>query len=246
MQEEDEEDTGAKTEATDSACCMQLEEMCSVMSVPALPAARVAPLRPLMNGGAAGDISHTVGAAHARNRSCVVCCLAHSLPCVCMCVWGNSSVFLVCCFRTSLFSISIYGSISASLCLCSGSKVSGQRCYFLTGIGVRLNLALVQYGLDFLTREELGKDKYTEISTPFFMSQEAMAKTAQLEQFDEELYTVLEMSRGSAGTSTCLPVVLEVSVCRSSSRPCTLWCHILYSVVVWFFGATYSVVCLHI
>jgi len=79
-----------------------------------------------------------------------------------------------------------------------GSKVSGNRCYFLTGIGVRLNLALVQYGLDFLTREELGDGKYTEISTPFFMNQEAMAKTAQLEQFDEELYAVLEMSRGSA------------------------------------------------
>lgn len=82
-----------------------------------------------------------------------------------------------------------------------GSKVAGQRCYFLTGIGVRLNLALVQYGLDFLTREELGADKYTEMSCPFFMDADTMAKTAQLEQFDEELYTVLETSR----TTDALP-----------------------------------------
>ena len=53
--------------------------------------------------------------------------------------------------------------------------------------GVDFNLALIQYGLDFLA-----KRGYTKLHTPFFMKREVMAKTAQLEQFDEELYKVVE------------------------------------------------------
>jgi len=53
--------------------------------------------------------------------------------------------------------------------------------------GVRLNFALVQYGLDFLS-----KRGYTPIQTPFFMNKEVMAKTAQLEDFDEQLYKVID------------------------------------------------------
>lgn len=64
-----------------------------------------------------------------------------------------------------------------------GVKVVGHRGYFLTNYGVRLNFALVQYGLDFLA----GRD-YTPIQTPFFMNKDVMAKTAQLEDFDEQLY----------------------------------------------------------
>jgi seryl-tRNA synthetase len=48
-----------------------------------------------------------------------------------------------------------------------------------------LNFALIQYGLDFLR-----KRGYTPLQTPFFMNKEIMAATAQLEQFDEELYKV--------------------------------------------------------
>jgi seryl-tRNA synthetase len=51
--------------------------------------------------------------------------------------------------------------------------------------GVDLNLALINYGLEFLR-----KKGYNKIMTPFFMKKEIMAKTAQLEQFDEELYKV--------------------------------------------------------
>lgn len=51
--------------------------------------------------------------------------------------------------------------------------------------GLRLNFALVQYGLDFLAKRE-----YTPIQTPFFMNKDVMAKTAQLEDFDEQLYKV--------------------------------------------------------
>ncbi|KAL2917548.1 Cytosolic seryl-tRNA synthetase [Polyrhizophydium stewartii] len=66
-----------------------------------------------------------------------------------------------------------------------GSNVAGHRGYFLTGPGVDLNLALMHYGLDFL--EQHG---YTKLWTPFFMKREIMAKTAQLEEFDEALYSV--------------------------------------------------------
>lgn len=68
-----------------------------------------------------------------------------------------------------------------------GAKIAGHRGYFLTGDGLDLNQALISYGLDFLR----GKG-YKKIQTPFFMRKEFMAKTAQLEQFDEELYKVVE------------------------------------------------------
>lgn len=67
-----------------------------------------------------------------------------------------------------------------------GVKVAGHRAYFLKGIGVRLNQALIAYGTDFLS-----KKGYTALSTPFFMNKEVMARTAQLEEFDEALYTVI-------------------------------------------------------
>ena len=60
----------------------------------------------------------------------------------------------------------------------------------MTGPGVDLNLALMHYGLDFLE-----KRGYTKLWTPFFMKREVMAKTAQLEDFDEALYSV----EGEAG-----------------------------------------------
>jgi seryl-tRNA synthetase len=63
--------------------------------------------------------------------------------------------------------------------------VAGHRGYYLTGPGVELNLALISYGLSFLAQKG-----YTQIQTPFFMKKDIMAKTAQLEQFDEELYKV--------------------------------------------------------
>ncbi|KAJ1735767.1 Cytosolic seryl-tRNA synthetase [Coemansia biformis] len=66
-----------------------------------------------------------------------------------------------------------------------GANVAGHRGYFLTGVGVDLNLALINYGLQFL-----GGKGYTKIQTPFFMRREVMAKTAQLSQYDEELYKI--------------------------------------------------------
>ncbi|KAE8382144.1 hypothetical protein BDV26DRAFT_254515 [Aspergillus bertholletiae] len=68
-----------------------------------------------------------------------------------------------------------------------GVKIVGHRGYCLTGYGLFLNLALVNYGLEFLW----GKG-YKPNQPPQFMLKDMMAKTAQLEQFDEELYKVTE------------------------------------------------------
>jgi seryl-tRNA synthetase len=67
-----------------------------------------------------------------------------------------------------------------------GVKVSGHRGYFLKGVGVQMNFALIQYGMDFLR-----KQSYTLLQTPFMMNKAPMSATAQLEQFDEELYKLV-------------------------------------------------------
>lgn len=68
-----------------------------------------------------------------------------------------------------------------------GVKIVGHRGYCLTGYGLFLNLALVNYGLEFLWQKG-----YKPNQPPHFMLREYMAKTAQLEQFDEELYKVTD------------------------------------------------------
>lgn len=66
-----------------------------------------------------------------------------------------------------------------------GANTAGGRGFYLKGVGVRLNQALINFGLDFLE-----KRGYTALQTPFFMRKDIMAKCAQLAQFDEELYKV--------------------------------------------------------
>ncbi|MCJ1485598.1 Cytosolic seryl-tRNA synthetase [Schaereria dolodes] len=68
-----------------------------------------------------------------------------------------------------------------------GVKIVGHRGYCLTGYGLFLNLALVNYGLEFLWNRG-----YKPNQPPYFMLRNYMAKTAQLEQFDEELYKVTD------------------------------------------------------
>jgi len=67
-----------------------------------------------------------------------------------------------------------------------GSNVAGHRGYYLKDWGVVLNQALINYGIAFLR-----KRNYTALQTPFFMEKKIMAETAQLSQFDEELYKVV-------------------------------------------------------
>ncbi|KAI8945509.1 seryl-tRNA synthetase [Xylaria longipes] len=68
-----------------------------------------------------------------------------------------------------------------------GTKLAGHRGYCLTGWGLFLNQALINFGLEFLFNKG-----YSPNQPPFFMDQAYMAKTAQLSQFDEELYKITE------------------------------------------------------
>ncbi|KAK6462232.1 Seryl-tRNA synthetase, cytoplasmic [Scheffersomyces coipomensis] len=68
-----------------------------------------------------------------------------------------------------------------------GARIVGHRGYFLRNYGVFLNQALINYGLNFLA-----KNGYTPLQAPVMMNKDVMAKTAQLSQFDEELYKVID------------------------------------------------------
>ncbi|BFZ61445.1 Cytosolic seryl-tRNA synthetase [Saitoella coloradoensis] len=68
-----------------------------------------------------------------------------------------------------------------------GVKITGHRGYFLRQYGVFLNQALINYGLNFLADRG-----YIALQTPQMMNKDVMAKTAQLSDFDEELYKVLD------------------------------------------------------
>jgi len=66
-----------------------------------------------------------------------------------------------------------------------GVAIAGARQYFLKNWGVRLQMALVNYGINFLAQ-----NGYTPLQVPLMMRQDIMAETAELAQFDEELYKV--------------------------------------------------------
>lgn len=66
-----------------------------------------------------------------------------------------------------------------------GQKVAGHRGYFLKGVGVMLNQALLNYGISHLYKRE-----YTPLQPPFFMKATIMQETCQLSDFEENLYKV--------------------------------------------------------
>lgn len=66
-----------------------------------------------------------------------------------------------------------------------GQVVAGHRGYFLKGVGVLLNQALINYSIAFLSKRE-----YTPIQPPYMMNKDIMSGVAQLEEFDEALYKV--------------------------------------------------------
>ncbi|CAD6609057.1 XXYS1_4_G0045770.mRNA.1.CDS.1 [Saccharomyces cerevisiae] len=68
-----------------------------------------------------------------------------------------------------------------------GVKICGHRGYFFRNYGVFLNQALINYGLQFLAAKG-----YIPLQAPVMMNKELMAKTAQLSEFDEELYKVID------------------------------------------------------
>merc|ERR1719500_2694478 len=67
-----------------------------------------------------------------------------------------------------------------------GTTTSGGRGYYLMGVAVMLQQALIQHAIQMLAEEE-----FTPLYTPFFMRKEVMREVAQLSQFDEELYKVV-------------------------------------------------------
>lgn len=69
----------------------------------------------------------------------------------------------------------------------AGREVAGNRGYFLMGPGVLLNQALINYGIAFLSMRG-----YTALQPPFFMNKELMGKTAELADYDDVLYKVIE------------------------------------------------------
>ncbi|XP_069489760.1 serine--tRNA ligase, cytoplasmic [Ambystoma mexicanum] len=78
-----------------------------------------------------------------------------------------------------------------------GAIVAGSRGYFLKGVLVFLEQALINYAL-----QTLGSKGYTPIYTPFFMRKEVMQEVAQLSQFDEELYKVIGKGSEKSEDST--------------------------------------------
>ncbi|KAF9522471.1 hypothetical protein CPB83DRAFT_917959 [Crepidotus variabilis] len=87
-----------------------------------------------------------------------------------------------------------------------GAKVAGRRGYYLTNDGLDLNQALILYVLDFLR-----KRGYKKIMPPFFMNKDQMAKTAQLDRCDEELYKVYFLSQHIDAPSNFLKYLIAIS-----------------------------------
>ena len=65
------------------------------------------------------------------------------------------------------------------------SKITGSRFYFLKNEGVLLNLALIRFAFDTLIKEG-----FTPMWTPFFLRKEYMKNSAELGDFEEQLYDV--------------------------------------------------------
>ena len=91
-----------------------------------------------------------------------------------------------------------------------GVAIAGHRAYFLKGVGLLLNQALINYGLAFLSARE-----YTPLQPPFFMNKDAMAGVAQLSDFDEQLYKVRGVVADGWGG--------RLTLTSSSTRCVVLW-----------------------
>lgn len=73
------------------------------------------------------------------------------------------------------------------------TPMAGHRAFFLKGVGVLLNQALINYGLSFLIKKNADAKEpktWTALQPPFFMNESVMGETAQLSDFAETLYKV--------------------------------------------------------
>eukprot|EP00448_Togula_jolla_P026139 CAMPEP_0170650968 /NCGR_PEP_ID=MMETSP0224-20130122/46094_1 /TAXON_ID=285029 /ORGANISM="Togula jolla, Strain CCCM 725" /LENGTH=461 /DNA_ID=CAMNT_0010982683 /DNA_START=116 /DNA_END=1501 /DNA_ORIENTATION=- len=103
-------------------------------------------------------------------------------------LWGEQRSFEGIKFQTNGFRphyelLELIGAVEFD----AGRDVAGERAYFLTGPGVLLNQALINYGIAFMTMRG-----YTPVQPPFFMKKDLMAKTAELADYDDVLYKVVE------------------------------------------------------
>lgn len=64
------------------------------------------------------------------------------------------------------------------------AKISGSHFILFTGLGARLERALINFMLDFHTKE----NGYTEISPPYLVNRATMTGTGQLPKFEEDMY----------------------------------------------------------
>src|SRR5574337_156579 len=76
------------------------------------------------------------------------------------------------------------------------AKVSGARFYYLKNQLVRLNQALLQFALDFLTEKN-----YTPIQTPFLINRGAMEGAIIAQDFEEVIYKIENEDLYLIGTS---------------------------------------------
>ena len=76
------------------------------------------------------------------------------------------------------------------------AKVSGARFYYLKNQLVRLNHALLQFALDFLTEKN-----YTPIQTPFLINRNAMEGAIIAQDFEDVIYKIQDEDLYLIGTS---------------------------------------------
>lgn len=88
------------------------------------------------------------------------------------------------------------GEVLQAIDLARGVKVSGSRFYFLTGIGARLELALMNYALD--TALDAG---FTPLITPTLVKPEIMRGTGFLGAHADEIYYLADDELYLTGTS---------------------------------------------
>ncbi|MDE1770343.1 MAG: serine--tRNA ligase [Thaumarchaeota archaeon] len=105
--------------------------------------------------------------------------------------WGNIPTFD--------FQIKDHIDLTQSLDLVDlerAAKVSGARFYYLKNQLVRLNQALLQFALDFLTEKN-----YTPIQTPFLINKNAMEGAIIAQDFEEVIYKIENEDLYLIGTS---------------------------------------------
>ena len=77
-----------------------------------------------------------------------------------------------------------------------GAKVAGARFYYLKNDLVRLNQALINFGLDFLAEKG-----YSLIQPPYMINRESMEGAVIAEDFEEVIYKIQDEDLYMIGTS---------------------------------------------